>query len=231
MRLICTCLHASSAIQGDRNPSENACDAPRTFEATCNDTCGWDTGGFVCKPLFCKPYKFFTDDPHVDVSLSTLSARADPNQDLEISCKVGYRAGSSLENASRSYNVTCSSDCSYTQGVKCTAVSCGILQLPRVKLRYWPNPYLPSTFDFQEEALRGDAEFNTSIFPYEPLSSLLHMHGESARVTCAPGTRTTDMSACGASATSFDVKCSDGQYLQVNSLLFCDTHPHNLSHT
>lgn len=133
-------------------------------------------------------------------------------------CNLGYRAGSDRVNASRSFNVTCSSDCSYTQGVECVAVSCGVLQLPRVKLPYWPRPYLPSTFDFQERASQGDGEFNTSIFPYESPSSLPHVHGESVRVRCAPGTRSSNMSACGASATSFDVTCWDGLYLQVMRL-------------
>ena len=132
-----------------------------------------------------------------------------------MSCNVGYRAGSSRNNASRTFSVTCSSDCSYTPAPRCTKVSCGVLELARVKLRYQPRPYLPSGFDYQEASLEGDANFNTSLFPYFPPSSLPHVHGEAVHIHCAPGTRVSNMSACGASATSFHVPCWDGLYQQV----------------
>ena len=192
------------------NIPDNACSAPQAFNATCNDTCGWDTAALSCQPLSCQPYMTYTQDPNINSS--KLALRTAPKQIVSVPCKTGFRAGSALPNASRSFDVMCSSDCTYSAGLACTRVTCGILELPAVSLPYSPAEYLPTTFDFREQMLTGG---RYSIMPYANIERQQHFHGDSVLVHCAPGTRINNMTDCGPSATSFMVPCWDGVYRQV----------------
>jgi len=144
-----TCDPYARAMHVQSQMSENACAAPQAFNISCNAECSWDSHGMSCMPLFCVPYSVYTQDPNVNTSL--LNLRADPQEQTQVFCNFGFRAGSPLPNTSTSFDVVCQSDCSYTPGKQCHRVTCGVLQLPPVSLTFSPAPYLPTSFDFQEQ--------------------------------------------------------------------------------
>jgi hypothetical protein len=106
----------------------------------------------VAQPLFCVPYAVYTKDANVNGSQLTL--RADPQQQLNVLCNLGFRAGSPLPNTSKSFKVECLSDCSYTPAKGCQLVSCGVFRPPAVSLNYSPAPYLPTSFDFRHKVFQ-----------------------------------------------------------------------------
>jgi hypothetical protein len=54
--ILVTCDESSRAVEVNATPDLlHICRLPQTFNATCNDACKWDTNGFECRLVNCKP--------------------------------------------------------------------------------------------------------------------------------------------------------------------------------
>ena len=186
------CVNTSRALPIE--PSDmplDACSAPRTYTATCNDSCSWDFAR-ACQPVYCPGYLA----SHVQGTTSTIHGK-----EIEVVCAQGYRAGNSAPNSSQSFNVTCLTDCSYTAGVDCVPVTCGALTLQRVTLQKSDN--LGPTF----------MEQYWDEYPYT-LNQSSAAHLEHIVVSCNEGFRgEAGMQQASASFETFEVECWDSTFL------------------
>ena len=171
--------------QGDL--PEDACAAASTLTAACTDSCSWHSD-LACQPLFCGPY------PSDEVAGT---GRRRVNETITVSCLTGFRAGSSAGNASRSFSVTCQSNCSYSAGLECLGVSCGILKLQKPDASLYASVRLA----------RYTNDYPYSLNPAEAL------HPQAVSATCQEGFRGEGGTTNATCFSTFQVDCWDGAYV------------------
>ncbi|MGB1603203.1 MAG: hypothetical protein ACPIOQ_61295, partial [Promethearchaeia archaeon] len=128
-------------VAGSEPASPVACSASSKYQQRfrCNDCQLTPVQVGQCVPVACPAYT--SADPNVDSWAPVpggSSGAATPSQtpyglELEVQCKVGYRAESSAScsdslctaETARSFRVTCSASCAYTPGRRCLPVTCG----------------------------------------------------------------------------------------------------------
>ena len=110
---------------------------------------------------------------------------------------TGFRAGSSAGNASRSFSVTCQSNCSYSAGLECLGVSCGILKLQKPDASLYASVRLA----------RYTNDYPYSLNPAEAL------HPQAVSATCQEGFRGEGGTTNATCFSTFQVDCWDGAYV------------------
>ena len=135
------CRQGFRWVAGSEPASPVACSASSTHQQRfrCNDCALTPVQVGQCVPVKCPAYT--SADPFVHSWAPVpggSSGAATPSQtpyglELEVQCKVGYRAESSAScsdslctaETARSFRVTCGASCAYTPGRRCLPVTCG----------------------------------------------------------------------------------------------------------
>ncbi|EKX50098.1 hypothetical protein GUITHDRAFT_135294 [Guillardia theta CCMP2712] len=117
------CEEGYRVVMADSNASVSSCDSPRSFNATCDD-CSLTKGG-TCAPIVCDlgELDMYTESiyPGLPATFGTT---------LNITCKEGYRPGTTNASAPRWYTTVCRSDCQLTTRKMCMRVICPISSIP-----------------------------------------------------------------------------------------------------
>uniref|UniRef100_A0A7S0I4A7 Helicase-associated domain-containing protein n=1 Tax=Hanusia phi TaxID=3032 RepID=A0A7S0I4A7_9CRYP len=172
-------------------PIRDACSYNRTYQAVCNDSCGYDFNE-TCIPIFCPALlETVTTDAHISEFSTTINASQAFGGVVQVHCLTGYRVGSNQSSAPKSFFATCEDDCSYSNVLECNLVSCGKLDLT------------PSNARVKDSVDRSEIEL---------------LHGQSTIIACIYGFYVgSNGSTYQNSSKEYNLNCFDGEYSAVQA--------------